>query len=141
MLRPLGDKGRTSRAIYLDIFSFCPLKLALMPGSKLEIKLICCSLTVLHNVPLPLDGQALKLIGPQIIKEIHVHCGKLERKNLMLCWQPLLILWCFLQVFFFFCLLALFHILAFSSSSVMHFAHVTVLHTGSNLLVSHASPI
>lgn len=77
-----------------------------MPGSKLEIKLICCSLTVLHNVPLPLDGQALKLIGPQIIKEIRVHCGKLERKNLMLCWQPLLILWCFLQVFFFFaCLL------------------------------------
>lgn len=57
-------------------------------------------------MPLPLAGQALKLIGPQIIKEIHVHCGKLERKSLMICWQPLLILWCFLQVCLFACLLA-----------------------------------
>lgn len=38
------------------------------------------------------------------------------------------------------CLLALFCILAFSSSSVTHFARVTVLYTGSNVPVSRASP-
>lgn len=111
MLRPLEDEGYTIMGIYLDIFSSCLLKVASTLGSKVVIKLIAASLTMLYTVPL--GRWAFKVVFfPGLPKKFVFFVENVEGKHHDMQAATVNIMVFFSD--FFVCLLALlFHILAF----------------------------